>query len=720
MKLSSLALVALVFLATPVAAAPPVARVSPVTDIYFGETVSDPYRWMEGGGAAFTDWAAAQDAVTRSELSALPGYAALAGSVAAMSAAVEPVGWVSRVGDNIFYQRRPAGAQQNRLFVKSLKTGVEQELFDPTSGPGGALASIAYYAPSPDGSLVAIGVADSGSEEAVLRILRVRDRTFLPDRIDRARFGSPSWDPDGRSFYYGRLRLTAPDADPATRFSDMRILRHRLGDDPDHDAQVFRIGDQSSDVGVDGATAITISNDGRYAFAIANAGVSPFGEWWVTPIVDLRAGKPAWRKIGSLADQLVQVSGSGNGIPPWVTGGKAIFLSTRDAPRGKLVRVDLTRPDRPIETVLPEGETVLTQFIGAADGLYLLRTGAGGGLSRMDLRTGGVTPVNGSGSGAIVELATDPKRSGIVFSLETWTRPATLQLSDGEGAPKPLMLGRAFPADLSMIVSEETTVRAADGVAIPVSIIRRSDLKRDGSAPGLFEAYGAYGIPIDPTFNARLLPWLMRGGVYVVVHVRGGGELGETWHLAGMQATKPNTWRDMIAAIESLEGQGYVARGRIAVTGTSAGGVMVGRVLTERPDLLAAAIMNVPVADTLRFELTEGGPSNVVEFGTVTTEPGYRALRMMSPYANVIDGTRYPAVMVTAGVNDHRVPAWMPAKMAARLQAASVGDAPVRFRVEFDAGHGVGSSKGQRDGLLTDTLAFILRAVGDPAFQPAP
>ncbi len=700
----------------------PEARIAPVTDVYFGEPVVDPYRWMETVDQEFVDWARAQDAVTRSEMSALPGYAALAESVAAFSGGLEPAGYVKRVGDDIFYLKRPRGTPQNRLFVRSLKTGEERELLDPAAGSGGgSLRSISYFSPSMDGTLVALGLADAGSEDADLVVLRVADRTFLADRIDRARFGSPSWDPDGKSFYYGRLLPFPPDGDPAKRFADMRIYRHKLGDDPEKDTQIFRILDHDSGIGVDGAAGVGISEDGRYAFAIANSGVSLFGEWWVSPIEAVRAGKPAWLKIGELDDQLLQASAAGNGILPFVEGDTALFLTLKDAPHGKLVRVNLTKADAPVETVVPEGQAILTQFAAAADGIYLLRTGpAGAGLTRFNLRTGETLAIPGSDTGAIIELAADLRRPDVIFSLETWTRPATLQLSAGARPLTPLVLGMPFPFDLSQVVSEETTITAADGVEIPVSIIRRADLKRDGSARAIFEAYGAYGFSMDPAFTPRIMPWVLNGGIYVIVHVRGGGEQGERWHLAGMKETKPNTWRDMIAAIETLQRRGFTGPGRVAVTGTSAGGVMVGRVLTERPDLLAAAIMNVPMADTLRFELTEGGPSNTAEFGSTATAAGYRALSVMSAYGNVVDGTRYPPVLVTGGLNDHRVPVWMAGKMAARLQAATPGPDGVRLRVDFDAGHGIGSNKAQRDATMTDTLAFILRAMGDPAFQPAP
>ena len=216
------------------------------------------------------------------------------------------------------------------------------------------------------------------------------------------------------------------------------------------------------------------------------------------------------------------------------------------------------------------------------------------------------------------------------------------------------------------------------------------------------------------------MPFLQRGGVWAVAHVRGGGEFGERWHRAGMQATKPNTWHDFIASVEALETAGFTSSRTVTGFGASAGGVMIGRTVTERPDLLAGAVMWAPVVNTLRVETTETGPMNTVEYGSVATPDGYRALRAMDAYSHVVDGAKYPAVLITVGLNDHRVPSWMGAEMAARLQAASRSGKPILLRVDDQGGHHVmGVSKADADAQITDMLAFVLMQAGDPAFQPA-
>ncbi len=261
-------------------------------------------------------------------------------------------------------------------------------------------------------------------------------------------------------------------------------------------------------------------------------------------------------------------------------------------------------------------------------------------------------------------------------------------------------------------------MKARDGVMVPLSILYAKTLKRDGSAPVLLDAYGAYGIDQDAAFIARALPWLDLGGVYAFVHVRGGGELGEAWHQAGMKLTKPNTWRDAIDCAEYLIAEHWTSKGKIAVQGGSAGGIMVGRFMTERPDLLAVAIDQVGSSNTLRQEFSENGPDNVPEFGTIKDADGFKGLAEMDSYQHVKDGVRYPAVLLTTGANDPRVSPWEPGKMTARLQAATASGKPVILRVEYDAGHGIGSTRTQRDLETADTYAFILWQTGDARFQP--
>jgi prolyl oligopeptidase len=261
-------------------------------------------------------------------------------------------------------------------------------------------------------------------------------------------------------------------------------------------------------------------------------------------------------------------------------------------------------------------------------------------------------------------------------------------------------------------------VASHDGVQVPLSIIHRKDLRLDGTNPTLLSGYGAYGHVTAMSFEPTSLAWLERGGVIAVAHVRGGGTFGKAWHHAGRRSTKPNTWKDFIACAEYLIKAGYTRPDKLAGRGGSAGGILVGRAMTERPDLFAAMHIAVGCTDLLRMETTMNGPPNIPEFGTVTDKDLFLGLLAMSTLHQIKDGTKYPAVILTHGINDPRVEPWQSAKTTARLQATSASGKPVLFRVDYHSGHGIGSTRKQRQEERADVWSFILWQFGDPAFQP--
>ena len=269
------------------------------------------------------------------------------------------------------------------------------------------------------------------------------------------------------------------------------------------------------------------------------------------------------------------------------------------------------------------------------------------------------------------------------------------------------------------IVAKEVLVKAADGVEVPLSIVYPKAAKLDGSNPTLLYGYGSYGITDDPVYIPRFLAWYELGGVRATCHVRGGGAYGEEWHLAGKLATKPNTWKDFIACAEYLIKEGYTTSAKLGIHGGSAGGILIGRAMTERPDLFAVAVPEVGVLNALRAENSANGVPNIPEFGTTTDPKQFPSLLEMDALYHVKDGVRYPATLLIQGINDPRVPAWQSMKMAARLQAATASGKPVLLRLDYAAGHGIGSTKTQRQEQYADLWSFMLWQFGDPRFQPA-
>ncbi len=317
-----------------------------------------------------------------------------------------------------------------------------------------------------------------------------------------------------------------------------------------------------------------------------------------------------------------------------------------------------------------------------------------------------------------VEVNASPRVEGASLALTGWTRAAKpWAYAAGKLDPLPFVAPGAYDAP-SDIMAREVTYRSHDGVEVPMSILSRKDVKLDGTNPTILYGYGAYGITEDPFFNPRIYAWLERGGVFAVAHVRGGGAFGKEWHEAGRKATKPNTWKDAIAAAEWLVANKYTSTKRIGIYGGSAGGIFVGRSITERPDLFAAAVPVVGWFDALRQETSANGAANIPEFGTVKKEDEFRALHEMGTYYHVRDGVKYPALLFVHGVNDIRVDVWQSLKMASRFAVAKGNASPVLLRLEYDSGHGQGSTREQLQARTADMWAFFLWQFGVPDFQP--
>jgi prolyl oligopeptidase len=396
--------------------------------------------------------------------------------------------------------------------------------------------------------------------------------------------------------------------------------------------------------------------------------------------------------------------------------GHDVWLKThKDASRFKIIHLDLDHPDiAKADVTVPESDEVIRDIGAAKDALYVVSTKAG--IARVMRIPYGQTaekplplPFAGSVNGFYVSVLND----GALLRLAGWIEaplwyaydPGADELADTGIEPR-------NPTDFSGITSVEVTAPAADGTPIPLSIIYKKDLKMNGENPCLMEGYGAYGISLDPNFDATRLALLERGIVIAVAHVRGGGENGEDWHLAGQKLTKENTISDFIACAEYLIKKGYTGRGKLALRGTSAGGITIGGALTQRPDLFALALVNVGVVNALRAEAEPNGAVNTPEFGSVKDPDGFKALYAMDAYEHVKDGTAYPTVMLITGANDPRVDPVQLFKMTARLQAATSSKNPVLLRVDFDAGHGIGSSKAQRDLITADQAALLLEIAG--------
>jgi len=332
-------------------------------------------------------------------------------------------------------------------------------------------------------------------------------------------------------------------------------------------------------------------------------------------------------------------------------------------------------------------------------------------IYRVDYKTKKAEPLRLPYEGSASIVGTYPDVDGVYFNLDSWTKSSANFLYDPKTrTATDTRLVPPIGIDMSSLEFVNAKARSHDGVMIPLVIIYKKGLKRNGTNPVLMRGYGAYGIEnTSPYFASGSLPWLNRGGIVAITGIRGGGEYGEEWHLAGKGATKSNTWKDFIACAEYLIAEKYTSPAHLGIIGGSAGGILISNSITERPELFGAAISAVGLNNALRAETTSNGVPNIPEFGTFKTEEGFKALLAMDGYHKVKDGVKYPAVMLTHGINDPRVEPWMSAKMAARLQAATASGKPVLLRVDYDAGHGIGSTKKQRNEENADVYAFLFQ-----------
>ena len=589
----------------------------------------------------------------------------------------------------------------------------ERLLLDPAALGGETHVALDWYVPSRDGGLLAYGISEGGSENSTLYVMDVEHAAPVPDAISRVRFPYVSWLADNRSFVYHRYPDPLPGTPPAEQRYNTRSYLHRLGDDPELDRPVFARGlNPRVEMTPLDRPFVIVPEQSDWIVGVISHSALGAGFWsdctfYAAPLAGL--DDPAacpWTRLAEVAD----------GISNFAVKGDTLYAVTyRDAPRRRVLAVDLRAPDlgRAV-VVVPESNVVVEDVRVAGD--YLLTRDLDGGIGRVRRVPlhGGVPeqallPV----AGTILGWASEPGASEILLGLVSWVvSPRVYRFAADSGAAEDTGWILPSPIDFDAVEAHEVEAPARDGTLIPLTIIHRRGLARDGSHPALLTGYGSYGIPATPFFRPQMLAWYERGGVWAVAHIRGGGEFGRAWHEAGRMLNKENTITDFIDCAEYLVAQGYTRPARLAGEGGSAGGIPTGGAMVRRPELWAAMVMQVAVLNALRSETGENGPINVPEFGSTATEEGFRALQIIDAYHRVRTGVAYPAALLTTGLNDPRVDVWQATKMAARLQAASRSGRPILLRVEEQGGHGAGSTLAQEDALLADELAFLLEQFG--------
>jgi prolyl oligopeptidase len=676
----------------------PVARTVDVVDHEFGITAPDPYRWMEGEPNAERDtWLDAQGKRAAQILANLPDREKLSTRLRELALGVSEVWGLRSAGGRLVYASRPAGAQVPRL--ATLDGGKERVLYDPGGGWFGT-RTLATFSLSPDGKLAAYGVAD-GTEVGDLFVMDLATGEDLPGSIPRIWAETSAWwMPDGKAFFYRQMAEPQKGVDP---MKNSVVKLHRLGTPIDKDPIILgrTTGSRFPMTDEEFPMVWMAADDPNWVFASAG-GATNTSRLAVARAKDLDrsgAGKTPW----------VIIAGHEDGVEEWFPHGDRLYLSSfKGAPNRRLISVPLNKPDlRSARVELAEDPGGRTAFFVARDALYI-RRGTDLGLARIDRWAWGGTPepLELGVAGWIASGTSDANADGFMFYLEGWTfpgayyryDPTTQQVQEVGLATKGVS---PFP-----IVATEVEATSADGTKVPMSILHGENIVLDGTHPTIVEAYGAYGTPIYPYYSTTQVAWLERGGVYVVAHVRGGGEKGRQWQDDGSQQKKMNGVRDLIACGEYLIEHQYTTSAKLIATGQSMGGVLVGRAITERPDLFGVAHIGVGFVNPLRMLEGQNGANQIGELGDPSTETGYRSIFEMDPYQH-IKPTTYPTMLFTIGLNDSRVPVWMTGKMAARLAAASPRS-ELLIRVDHENGHNGGYTRDSWLSEVADQWAFFL------------
>ncbi|PYL74475.1 MAG: S9 family peptidase [Verrucomicrobia bacterium] len=675
----------------------------PVDTEYQGVTVEDPYQWLEADeDSQVKAWSDAENQQTRKYLDSFPDRAAIEKQLQDWYAKTSPsyFSLVSRPGILFMMKFQPPKQQPLLVTLASaddLKS--EKVVLDPNVLDAKGTTAIDWFVPSLDGRYVAISLSKGGSEDGTLHFYETASGKALPDTIAHVQYptagGSAAWNSDGTGVYYTRFPRKGERPDADLNFYQ-QICFHKLGTPDTEDS--YSIGKDFPRIA---EITLQSSRDGKYILAtVANGDGGDFAHYLLGP-----DGK--WKQITQFSDQIKLARlGRDNAL---------YLLSRANAPRGKILRLPLQAPElNNAAEIVSTGQAVIEQIVPTQEALYVGDLlGGPSQIRRFDLNGKNETIIPIAPISAVQEmLATED--GALLFRDVSYTEPAAwFQCSQGRTEPVKTALRNTSPVSFADVEVRRAFATSKDGTKIPLNILFRKGTPRgDGQNPTLLYAYGGYGISMSPNFDFTRRLWFDRGGVYVVANIRGGGEFGEEWHKAGNLKKKQNVFDDFAAAAEYLIKQKYTRPEKLGIQGGSNGGLLMGAMITQQPDLFRAVVSSVGIYDMLRVELAPNGAFNVTEFGTVKNLEQFNALYAYSPYHHVVDGTKYPAVLMMTGANDGRVAPYHSRKMTARLLAANKSDNPILLRTSSSAGHGIGTALTERIKQLADIYVFLFAQLG--------
>ena len=553
-------------------------------------------------------------------------------------------------------------------------------LFDPSTYKQGKNFSISYFVPSRDGKKIALGLAEGGAEISTIRVFNVDTKKFYPESIYPSWFGVSGWTGDSKGFIYTQQK--SGDKNSMDMLMDASARYHVVGTQPANDKLIFS-REHNPDLGIKPEDICFVYYSEDYKYIIGElAGVNQDRNLFYAPAEQLLKENINWKRLIQSEDSVVNFA---------IHNDKVFLLSHNRASKFKVLMSSLNDLDvKNAKTILPEGDQTIVYITRSKDYLFIIKSdGINSHVDQFNFSSGKIESVKLPINGTSDMYPLDVKTNDCILFTTSWKQPTTIydyNTTTQKTTLSSFNIPVKYPG-IEELVVEEVEVPGHDGVMIPLSIIYNKKIKKDGNNVCYMTGYGAYGISSTPGFGILHLALLNRGVVIAETHPRGGSEKGDNWYKAGYKTTKPNTWKDFISSGEYLVKNGYTSPQHLIGEGTSAGGILIGRAITERPDLFAAAISNVSCSNALRFENTPNGPNNSREFGTVKDSAECMGLMEMDAFQHVKPGVKYPAVICTGGMNDPRVIVWQPAKFAAALQNASSSGKPVLLQVNYDNVH---------------------------------
>ena len=685
---------------------PPTARVDQVDD-YHGTKVVDPYRWLEDTDAPQTrQWIEQQNKLTFDYLKGLPMREKLRARLTELWN-YPRYGLPRQEGGRYFFTKNSGLQNQAVLYVQPSLKGEPRELLDPNALSKDGTVSLSRVSPSHDGRLLGYGLSSGGSDWVELRVRDVEGARDMPqDVVKWAKFSDVSWTKDNKGFFYSRYPEPAGKTEGGAALrsaNEFHQIHYHVAETPQaSDRLVFETKDQPK-----WHKGAAVTDDGRYA-VIAMSETGPHNRVYYIDLKDPQ--KPA---VTGEVVKLIDVF-EASYEPVGNDGAVMYFFTDKDAPRGRVIAIDLTNPDRAnwktlvpetedaIENVRMVGDQFVVQYLHNAHSRVVFYDRSGRAAKELEL----------PGLGTVNRISGDRDDVELFYDFTSFLVPPTIYRYDMKGGISELFRSSEAKFDPGGYETKQVWYTSRDGTRVPMFITHRKGLKLDGSNPTYLTGYGGFRIAQTPFFSVSNAVWLENGGVLALPNLRGGGEFGETWHLAGTKERKQNVFDDFIAAAEFLVREGYTSPTKLAIGGGSNGGLLVGAVLNQRPDLFAAAIPAVGVMDMLRFHKFTIGSAWTFDYGSSDDAQQFKSIYAYSPLHNVKPGTRYPATLVTTGDHDDRVVPGHSFKYAATLQPAQAGDAPVLIRIETRAGHGAGKPTSMIIEEQADRWAFLMHHLG--------